>query len=441
MSDQDLTLATVPADGSPSPGTSHTPDLSHDLDTEMTCPLTLLDSNSNTSRTSTPDKMNNFNTARDRNSRMNPNQGQFGGNNMGSGPVPGNGNWRQNVPPTVPGVLYQPPVQYNPTMPMMGGPPPHRATSILASPSVPLSTVFPGAVFPSQDQLNTAFGYAIRRGENSFTRLVPADEYPINGVPPYQGPQGLIILPATVQPVPTANMPERMVPLDVVQNLPSINAAPLPPARGLAAPVGFDNTQKIQLTDQQQRIDSIVNQSSASTMMVPANVHPSSSSITPVRRREKKYCDKWIHEGTCAFTQLGCKYLHDMPMDRATQLTIGLNHGLPGWFKREKEIRLRPDGTEEVVGALQSPFGQNRIQGPWRRDENRAPPPQFGTNNYAAAQTSRANQAPPQMGGNMQDMSTRGYGENVNRNFGPIAPPNFANSNPYAPLKHETRNR
>lgn len=35
-------------------------------------------------------------------------------------------------------------------------------------------------------------------------------------------------------------------------------------------------------------------------------------------RREKVYCDKWIHDGTCAFTQQGCKYKHEMPRGRTT---------------------------------------------------------------------------------------------------------------------------
>ncbi len=52
------------------------------------------------------------------------------------------------------------------------------------------------------------------------------------------------------------------------------------------------------------------------------------------QRREKEYCDKWIHEGTCAFTQMGCKYKHQMPLDKATQLAVGLNHGLPNWYRR-----------------------------------------------------------------------------------------------------------
>ena len=37
-------------------------------------------------------------------------------------------------------------------------------------------------------------------------------------------------------------------------------------------------------------------------------------SSAPIKRREKIYCDKWIHEGVCAFNHLGCKYKHEIPI-------------------------------------------------------------------------------------------------------------------------------
>jgi hypothetical protein len=63
------------------------------------------------------------------------------------------------------------------------------------------------------------------------------------------------------------------------------------------------------------------------------------------------YCDKWIHEGTCALTQMGCKYSHEMPMDRETQLSLGLNHGLPNGYRREYGIFLHR-GTLLQVSLL-----------------------------------------------------------------------------------------
>jgi hypothetical protein len=96
------------------------------------------------------------------------------------------------------------------------------------------------------------------------------------------------------------------------------------------------------------QIDSIV--AASSTASTP----------TPPRRREKIYCDKWIHEGVCAFTQLGCKYKHEMPMDKATQMSLGLNHGLPVWYKRANGVQLRiepqltPPATSRSVSSSDS---------------------------------------------------------------------------------------
>lgn len=59
-------------------------------------------------------------------------------------------------------------------------------------------------------------------------------------------------------------------------------------------------------------------------------------------RREKIYCDKWIHDGTCAFIQQGCKYKHEMPHDRETQERLGLFHGYPAWWKKQAIEQQRP---------------------------------------------------------------------------------------------------
>lgn len=100
------------------------------------------------------------------------------------------------------------------------------------------------------------------------------------------------------------------------------------------------------------QIDSIVAQAGQS---------PVAPSKAP--RRQKIYCDKWIHEGVCAFTQLGCKYKHEMPMDKATQLSLGLNHGLPAWYKRAQAVQIRP----ETQSADTSTPSSLRTTGQWRR--------------------------------------------------------------------------
>ncbi|CZT41248.1 uncharacterized protein RSE6_00969 [Rhynchosporium secalis] len=437
MSDQDLASAIVPADGSSSPAPTHILDQSNDLDTEMTYPLTLMDSHSISSGSPSPDTMSTFQDNRGRNGQ-NLNQG----NNQGApyNPVPGHqrnsGNRRAQAAP-----LVNAQAPYNPNMPNMNGPPPGppqqapRSVAPSAPTSVPLSTVCPGSVHPTENQLNTAYGYAIRRGENSFTRLLPADQYPMTGVPALQGAEGLIILPPTVQPVPNGNMPERMVPLQVVMGLPPVNI-PFQPARPLVQTLSNTNTV-------QARINAIV--------------QSSSNAPTPARRREKVYCDKWIHEGTCAFTQLGCKYLHRMPMDRETQMTLGLNNGPPAWYRRTEEYLTRPMEEGQMV-VLGSPVSGNRLQGPWRRNDGPPAQPNFGVQNFeqgrrttqgqqmGGPQYGSAQMGGPQMGGISQ---VRGYGENSgygnqNRSFGPIAPPGpprFAsNNNVYGPFKTEKNN-
>lgn len=70
-------------------------------------------------------------------------------------------------------------------------------------------------------------------------------------------------------------------------------------------------------------------------------------------KRAKVYCDKWVHEGICAFTQQGCKYKHEMPYDKATQLSLGLFHGFPAWWRRHQA---------ELQGAIMgAPGGEHAL--------------------------------------------------------------------------------
>ncbi|KAL1836276.1 hypothetical protein VTJ49DRAFT_5375 [Mycothermus thermophilus] len=71
-------------------------------------------------------------------------------------------------------------------------------------------------------------------------------------------------------------------------------------------------------------------------------------------KRVKIYCDKWVHEGVCAFTQQGCKYKHEMPTDKATQHQLGLFLGYPVWWKRRQGELARmsaQNGQNRVVSA------------------------------------------------------------------------------------------
>jgi hypothetical protein len=103
------------------------------------------------------------------------------------------------------------------------------------------------------------------------------------------------------------------------------------------------------------------------------------------QRRTKIYCDKWIHDGTCAFTQQGCKYKHEMPFDKATQQSLGLFHGFPKWWRDHQEelqkqqknspttrsqailqADWRGDSNEDTTNAatVQAPIGAERLQQP-----------------------------------------------------------------------------
>jgi hypothetical protein len=105
-------------------------------------------------------------------------------------------------------------------------------------------------------------------------------------------------------------------------------------------------------------IDSII--ASASTTSVSSQP----------RRREKIYCDKWIHEGVCAFTQMGCKYKHEMPMDKVTQVSLGLNHGVPNWYRRAYGVSLHPATPPVTAAPLPVPVHNSaRLEGNWRRLE------------------------------------------------------------------------
>jgi hypothetical protein len=90
-------------------------------------------------------------------------------------------------------------------------------------------------------------------------------------------------------------------------------------------------------------------------------------------RREKIYCDKWIHEGVCAFTQMGCKYKHVMPTDKATQMSLGLNHGFPSWYRRAYPVPPFSPGSQAPAALAPTmpspPPNPNRLSGPWRRQD------------------------------------------------------------------------
>ncbi|KAK8084852.1 hypothetical protein PG997_006123 [Apiospora hydei] len=90
------------------------------------------------------------------------------------------------------------------------------------------------------------------------------------------------------------------------------------------------------------------------------------------QRRPKIYCDKWVHEGVCAFTQQGCKYKHEMPFDKMTQHQLGLFHGLPAWWKKHQAELARQrdpsdgeqDGPGPAPAPASGPSGERAAAGP-----------------------------------------------------------------------------
>ncbi|KAK2065436.1 hypothetical protein LY76DRAFT_621820 [Colletotrichum caudatum] len=193
------------------------------------------------------------------------------------------------------------------------------------------------------------YAYCLDRGNGNVTRLIPADLLPpLAGVPAVQtAVDGMLVLP---------------------------------PPRG-SDPHSTSAGNSLQPVAFKRRIDHIV-----------------ASSPTPPKR-PKIYCDKWVHEGVCAFTQQGCKYKHEMPLDKATQNSLGLFHGLPTWWKKQQtelqrqqsQTLVEPnDGSEAFFDARQqtqsglvSPIksekghlGLARASQSWRRAKGVKPEPQ-----------------------------------------------------------------
>ncbi|KAI8625738.1 hypothetical protein F5Y19DRAFT_242609 [Xylariaceae sp. FL1651] len=188
----------------------------------------------------------------------------------------------------------------------------------------------------SDAQLDSNFAYCYDRGNGQYTRLIPADMLPpLQNIPAVQQScVGMVILPQ---------------PRGLPPNGHSSNTDPVVVRSPLATTTSPADTI-------QSRIDNIV----AATPRTPthhssiglAGIGPSPSSGAPSgQRRPKIYCDKWVHEGVCAFTQQGCKYKHEMPLDRLTQTQLGLFHGFPAWWKKHQAdlARQRETPSENAI--------------------------------------------------------------------------------------------
>ncbi|KFY94121.1 hypothetical protein V498_04047 [Pseudogymnoascus sp. VKM F-4517 (FW-2822)] len=173
--------------------------------------------------------------------------------------------------------------------------------------------------------LQSATGYALCRGNGRYTRLIAVDELPpLQGPGVNQGADGLIILPTPLNPTPLGPL-----------SFHAPNPFPLTPPSTSGKPTSLYGP-------------------------LPPVSTPSRPSRGP--RKDKVYCDKWVHEGVCAFSQQGCRYKHEMPLDVATQHALGLFQGLPMWYKKENSVELRtPRGDEKANGEGATGTGSLRI--------------------------------------------------------------------------------
>ncbi|KAI1501980.1 hypothetical protein F5X99DRAFT_428030 [Biscogniauxia marginata] len=215
----------------------------------------------------------------------------------------------------------------------------HRLTGLTSYPNL-------GGV--SDTQIDNSYAYCYDRGNGQYTRLIPADMLPpLRDIPAVQqSSSGMIVLPQP-RAVPHSGRSSNTEPV-FVRSPPT---TPTSPADTI-----------------QSRIDNIVASTPPTPTHNPLTTASSSgagpgpsTSVGPAgggggsggggsgggmqhqgpgqgggQRRPKIYCDKWVHEGVCAFTQQGCKYKHEMPFDKVTQHQLGLFHGFPAWWKKHQ---------------------------------------------------------------------------------------------------------
>ncbi|KAJ0100731.1 zinc finger protein [Diaporthe amygdali] len=200
----------------------------------------------------------------------------------------------------------------------------------------------------ADSDMDKAMSYCYDRGGGQYTRLVPVDMLPIKlkDIPRrVNTDEGMIVLPVPHRPGPDGQLTKLQLESVVIPST-SPNG------------VSTDNIQS--------RIDSIINSSpgassSALALSTRGFDGGTNRSLTTQNhggapgggpRHEKIYCDKWIHDGTCAFTQRGCKYKHEMPHDRETQETLGLFHGYPAWWKKQAVEQQRPLAIDDRLVSV-----------------------------------------------------------------------------------------
>ncbi|RYP40052.1 hypothetical protein DL766_000076 [Monosporascus sp. MC13-8B] len=222
-----------------------------------------------------------------------------------------------------------------------------------------------GPVF-SDAQLDASYAYCFDRGNGQFTRLVPADMLPpLRDVPAVQqGCAGMLVLPLPRAAPPggrsgNANVSTEPVGFrsridNIVASTPSTPTHHQPPTSSSTAAGHHSHAHSHSHPHPPSLATSSANPglNTTNTNKKPPphpgshhhNHHPhhhhqphqQHNQQQQPQRRPKIYCDKWVHEGVCAFTQQGCKYKHEMPFDKVTQHQLGLFHGFPAWWKKHQ---------------------------------------------------------------------------------------------------------
>ncbi|KAH6845043.1 hypothetical protein B0I37DRAFT_433924 [Chaetomium sp. MPI-CAGE-AT-0009] len=226
------------------------------------------------------------------------------------------------------------------------------------------TATFPVTIFPD------TLAYCFIRPNGTRTRLVPVDMLPcqLQGVPAQEtGNERLVVLPVPAgvegdgrstnnQVLKAVTSPGGNSGSDAIQmqtpthspkqsHIDRILAAPLesqPPSPAYHQQQ-HDNSQRTHPSFTSNPAQS-QSQVQAQTALTPTSQNTNShhhnntnnSHTTNNNKKMKIYCDKWVHEGVCAFTQQGCKYKHEMPADKATQHQLGLFLGYPVWWKRRQ---------------------------------------------------------------------------------------------------------
>ncbi|OTA70653.1 hypothetical protein K449DRAFT_442344 [Hypoxylon sp. EC38] len=253
-------------------------------------------------------------------------------------------------------------------------------------PSGIMSYPSPGTV--SELQLDSCYAYCYDRGNGQYTRLIPADMLPpLKDIPALQqNCSGMIALPhprmlppngrsSNIEPVALRSPPNTPTsPSDTIQSrIDTIVAStpPTPPSH---------HQPSLSLSISSGGGVSGLGPGSTPTTTATPTAHPHHQSHhshshghghghggshggggggggqqhqhQQPQRRPKIYCDKWVHEGVCAFTQQGCKYKHEMPFDKVTQHQLGLFHGFPAWWKKHQaDLSRQRDGPGPGTGA------------------------------------------------------------------------------------------